>query len=95
MAHCPYTELDDLKPLLEQVRGLEKLKETKPGIFYLKGQGFLHFHINKERERWIDVRDGKRWGSPIPTPFEMTSAAQKKALKEIQHRYERTLKTLC
>lgn len=36
--------LDTLEPLLVAARKLPGLVESKRGIFYRKGRGFLHFH---------------------------------------------------
>ncbi|MBI1216334.1 MAG: hypothetical protein GC185_11040 [Alphaproteobacteria bacterium] len=60
MAHCPYDLLEDLKAELETIRGLEGLREPKPGIFYMKSDGFLHFHI-KGDARWADVKQDGAW----------------------------------
>src|SRR4051812_44832355 len=68
MDHCPYAKLEDLKDILFQVRKLPNIKEPKPGIFYIKGKSFLHFHLKDDR-RWADVRDGKDWGPSIDVPF--------------------------
>ena len=92
MAHCPYEKLSDLQLLLEKIRGLEKLKEPKPGIFYFKGQGFLHFHTNKEHERWMDVREGEKWGKPIMVPQIIRAKELGKIFQEIEKRYLKTLK---
>jgi hypothetical protein len=89
MAHCPYELLQDLEPVLEEIRKFPKIKETKPGIFYFKGQGFLHFHINKENKRWADVRDGQGWVSLMELPFPPTKTLAKKFLKEVQLKFEK------
>ena len=44
MAHASEEALKTLLPLLRQLREIKGLKEMKPGIFYLKGSAFLHFH---------------------------------------------------
>ena len=44
MAHADEAALKQLTNLLRQLRGISGLKEMKPGIFYLKGSAFLHFH---------------------------------------------------
>lgn len=44
MAHADEAALKRLLPLLRQLREIKGLKEMKPGIFYLKGSAFLHFH---------------------------------------------------
>lgn len=44
MAHANEVALQPLLPLLRQLRELKPLREKSPGIFYLKGSAFLHFH---------------------------------------------------
>ena len=44
MAHADEAALQRLLPLLRQLRGISGLREMKPGIFYLKGSAFIHFH---------------------------------------------------
>jgi len=62
MAHCPYDRLNDLEPALAVLRTWPGLRETKPGIFYFRSEGFLHFHIDKEGRRWADVKTAPRGG---------------------------------
>lgn len=90
MAHCPYNLLQDIEPVLDQVRSLEKIKEAKPGIFYLKSQGFLHFHINKENLRWADVRHGGNWTS-LEMPFKASKKIQKAFIDEVRQSYEKMI----
>ena len=44
MAHADAAALARLLPLLRQLREIKGLREMKPGIFYLKGAAFIHFH---------------------------------------------------
>ena len=44
MAHADENALKVLLPLLRQLREIKALHEMKPGIFYMKGSAFLHFH---------------------------------------------------
>ena len=44
MAHANEAALQALLPLLRQLRAISGLREVKPGIFYLRGAAFLHFH---------------------------------------------------
>lgn len=90
MAHCPYEKLKDLEPAFVEIRKLEKIKEPKPGIFYLKSQGFLHFHIKADKI-WADARAGQEWGSPIDIPPKVTKTFLKKFVCEIKSRHELSL----
>jgi hypothetical protein len=44
MAHADEAALQRVQPLLRQLREIQGLREMKPGIFYVKGSAFLHFH---------------------------------------------------
>lgn len=44
MAHADEAALARLLPVLRQLRDIKGLREMKPGIFYLKGGAFIHFH---------------------------------------------------
>lgn len=93
MAHCPYDLLVDLETSLDVIRRLPRIKEAKPGIFYLRGKGFLHFHIDKENKRWADVSDGKSWGTPIVLPFKPPKKTLDAFLKEVEKRYSKAVAT--
>lgn len=75
MAHCPYDLLTDISGALDRLRTLPGIVERKPGIFYIKGDGFLHFHI-KDGERWADVKPKRGGGwERIPLPLNANAAA--------------------
>ena len=44
MKHAGEAALDDLEPLLQELRKLPRLKEKKRGTFYAGSKAFLHFH---------------------------------------------------
>jgi hypothetical protein len=44
MKHAGPAALDQLEPLLAQVRAFAGPKEKARGVFYLKSRAFLHFH---------------------------------------------------
>ena len=44
MKHAGQATLDELEPLLRDLRKLDGLKEKKRGVFYRKSRAFLHFH---------------------------------------------------
>jgi hypothetical protein len=44
MKHAGPDALDQLEPILVEIRRLDGLKEKKRGAFYCGGAGFLHFH---------------------------------------------------
>ena len=90
MAHCTYEDIVDLESCLEVIRSLDKVIERKPGTFYMKGKGFLHFH-KKDGERWADVRDGLDWGEKIDIPFSAKKGERASFIKEVKKRHERTI----
>lgn len=44
MKHAGPAALDQLEPLLKELRALEGLKEKARGVFYRRTRAFLHFH---------------------------------------------------
>lgn len=44
MRHITPERLSDVALLVEEVRKVDGLTEKKPGTFYKKSSGFLHFH---------------------------------------------------
>jgi hypothetical protein len=48
MKHAGPEALDQLEPILEEIRRLDGLKEKKRGAFYYRSSGFLHFHEDPE-----------------------------------------------
>ena len=44
MKHAGEAGLDQLEPLLIELRNVEGLVEKKRGVFYRKSAAFLHFH---------------------------------------------------
>jgi len=87
MAHADVKALEPLLPLLRQLREIKSLKEVKPGIFYLRGAAFLHFHD----EQGVLVADLKRASGsgfdryPLATP-----QAQRKLVDDAKHRANRS-----
>lgn len=86
MAHADPKALEPLLPLLRQLREIKGLKEVRPGIFYLRGAAFLHFHD----EQGIVSADLKKPGGsgfdrfPIGTPPE-----QRKLVDDAKRRASR------
>jgi hypothetical protein len=70
MAHADEAALQRLLPLLRQLRDIKGLREMKPGIFYMKGSAFIHFH----NDAGALVADLKKAGGsgfdryPVDTP---------------------------
>ena len=58
MRHATATGLDELEPLLAQLRLVPGLVEKNRGIFYRKSRAFLHFHEDPSG-LYGDVRFGQ------------------------------------
>lgn len=87
MGRCQYEKLKDIEIALDKIRKLTDLKEPKPGIFYLKSQGFMHFH-EKDETIWADVKEGKDWGEPIVIPSRVTKLFLNDFVTELKKRYK-------
>ena len=57
MKHAGSETLDQIEPLLEQLRRLPGLKEKSRGVFYKSSQAFLHFHADPSGVH-ADIRRG-------------------------------------
>jgi hypothetical protein len=58
--HAGAGALAALSDLLETLRTRAVLVEKRPGIFYLKGKAFLHFHEDGAG-LFADLRQGSDW----------------------------------
>jgi hypothetical protein len=56
MKHITQAALDQLEPLLAELRGAPGLVEKSRGVFYRKGRAFLHFHEDPAG-LFADIRD--------------------------------------
>ena len=61
MAHCPPELLGDIADLLAEVRTWPGVIEKKPGVFYVRRQPFLHFHLVEGGRRRADVKGHTDW----------------------------------
>ena len=60
MQHAGAEALDRLGALLARLRTRSTLREKRPGIFYVKGRAFLHFHADRTG-LFADLRQGDDW----------------------------------
>jgi hypothetical protein len=60
MEHAGAEALDRLGALLARLRARPALREKRPGIFYMKGRAFLHFHADRTG-LFADLRQGDDW----------------------------------
>jgi hypothetical protein len=84
--HCPPELLDDLIEVLAEVRAWPGVIEKKAGIFYVRRQPFLHFHLVEAGRRRADVKGRAGWVQlDLPRPV---SATRRRAfLRELRGRY--------
>jgi hypothetical protein len=70
MKHAGTGALDALNDLLMNLRARTDLVERRPGIFYVRGRAFLHFHQDRTG-LFADLRDGREWRRlPVNDPGE-------------------------
>jgi len=84
MKHAGDDALEQLGSLLDQLRGIDELKEKRPGVFYCRSKAFLHFHEDHSG-LFADLRSDDEF-----LRFEVTTASQQKSLmvrvrKEVSH----------
>ena len=60
MKHATPDTLAQLAGLLVRLRGLPRMVERRPGVFYVKGKAFLHFHEDPAGI-FADVKVGNDW----------------------------------
>ena len=70
MKHAGATALETLSDLLESLRTRTALIERRPGIFYVSGKAFLHFHEDPAG-LFADLRLANDWRRfPVNSPGE-------------------------
>jgi hypothetical protein len=86
VAHCPPELLDDLAPLLAELRTWARVVEKSPGVFYVGREPFLHFHLLAGDRRRADVKGRTSWVEvDLPRP---ASATRRRALlRELRKRH--------
>ncbi len=86
MAYCPPELLDDLTDVLAEVRTWAGVIEKKPGVFYVRNQPSLHFHLVDGGRRRADVKGRTDWAQlDLPRPVSMTR--RRLFLRELRTRY--------
>jgi hypothetical protein len=58
--HAGADALAQLSELLQKLRNRKELAERRPGIFYVKGKAFLHFHEDSAG-LFADLRQHSDW----------------------------------
>lgn len=65
--YCSPEQLADLGPLLDCLRRWPRIREPRPGVFYLGDQPFCQFH-SRNGQRWADVKRRKGRLPPFVLP---------------------------
>jgi hypothetical protein len=70
MKHAGAAAIEALSDLLDRLRSRTALTERRPGIFYVRGKAFLHFHEDPAG-LFADLRVGSDWQRfPVNSPDE-------------------------
>jgi len=70
MKHAGAASFEALRDLLKSLRSRTALVERRPGIFYVGGKAFLHFHEDPAGV-FADLRLGSDWQRfPVNSPGE-------------------------
>jgi len=87
VAHfCPPELLDDLADVLDEVRSWTGVVETKPGLFYVRRQPFLHFHLLEGGRRRADIKGRRDW-SEVEVPRPASAAKRRELVRALRTRY--------
>ena len=86
MAHCLHEQLDDLADVFAELRTWAEVAEKKPGIFYVSGQPFLHFHLVQGGRRRADVKGRTGW-VPLDLPRPISATRRRALLRELRLRH--------
>ena len=71
--HCPPALLDDLTDLFAEIRAWPDVIEKKPGVFYVRREPFLHFHLLAGSRRRADIKGRTDWVQlDLPRPVSAT-----------------------
>ncbi|HXJ81070.1 MAG TPA: hypothetical protein VMS64_20625 [Candidatus Methylomirabilis sp.] len=86
MPHCPPELLDDLADVLAEVRAWPGIVEKKAGIFYMRRQPFLHFHLVDGGRRRADVKGRGGWVQ-VDLPRPASATGRRALLRELRLHY--------
>ena len=86
MAHCPPALLDDLRDVLGDVRTWPGIVQKSRGVFYLRRQPFLHFHLLEGERRCADIKGPNGWNR-IDLPRPVTVTKRRTFLRELRRHH--------
>jgi hypothetical protein len=73
MAHCPPELLDDVADVLADLGSWPGIVQRSRGVFYLRRQPFLHFHLLAGGRRCADIKGVNGWNRlDLPRPVSAT-----------------------
>jgi hypothetical protein len=80
MKHATTEALQQIGSLLGDLRRLPQMIERKPGVFYVKGKAFLHFHEDPAG-LFADIKIRSDW-----TRFALKGAGERSAFLKLAAR---------
>jgi hypothetical protein len=86
VAHCPPELLDDLAPLLAELRTWARVVEKSAGVFYVGREPLLHFHLLAGGRRRADVKGRASWVE-IDLPRPASATRRRALLRELRTRH--------
>lgn len=86
MPHCPAELLDDLIDLFAEIRSWPGVVEKKPGVFYVRREPFLHFHLLAGNRRRADVKGRADWVQ-MDLPRPIPARTRRTLLRELRVRH--------
>ena len=87
VAHCPPEMLDDIADVLAEVLGWPEIVEKKPGVFYIRREPFLHFHLVEGGRRRADVKSRGTWHQ-LDLPRPLAATKRRAFLRALRARYD-------
>jgi len=87
VAHCPPELLDDLADLFANLRTWAGVIEKRPGVFYVRAQPFLHFHLLAGGRRRADVKGRTTWVQ-LDLPRPVPAMRRRDLFRELRMRYD-------
>jgi hypothetical protein len=91
MARCPTALLEDVAPVLNEVRGWMAVVEKRPGVLYVRRLPFLHFHLAADDRRRADIRGRAGWRT-VDLPRPLSARGRRLFVRELRRRYSERLR---
>ena len=72
--------------VLAEVRTWDRVVERKPGVFYVRSEPFLHFHLLAGGRRRADVKGAADW-TQLELPHPVSATRRRALLRALRARY--------